>query len=178
MVIKNITGQNYDDFLREQILAPLGIAHTQACVDVTQDLARGYRIFFLGGKPEYVDEVNPSFAYGAGDLCSTAMDLLEWQRALAMGRVVSNESYAMMISPTVLPDGTQTGYGFGLDIAENDGRKVIGHAGGIPSGFITQLSNYPDEYCGIVLLTNTLTPAYNPLASLESELVKALFASP
>jgi CubicO group peptidase (beta-lactamase class C family) len=174
MIIKQITGQDYYDYLQENILEPQGINNTNACIKNTRDLAKGYRIATLGGEPEKVANVNPSFAYGAGDLCSTAGDLLEWQRALATGRIVSEDSYLMMTSPVELPDGAKTGYGFGLEITEKDKRMVISHAGGIPSGFIALLSYYPDEEYGTVLLTNTMTPAYNPLVSLETTITTEL----
>jgi CubicO group peptidase (beta-lactamase class C family) len=84
----------------------------------------------------------------------------------------------MMITPIELPDGTQTGYGFGLEISEKNGRLVISHAGGIPSGFIVLLSYYPDEDYGIVLLTNTMTAAYNPLVSLETSITTSILTTP
>jgi CubicO group peptidase (beta-lactamase class C family) len=90
MIIKKITGQNYSDYLQQHILKPLGLEHTGSCVNVTQNLAQGYRILAFGTEPELAPPVNASFAYGAGDLCSTAGDLLEWQEALATGRVVKN----------------------------------------------------------------------------------------
>jgi D-alanyl-D-alanine carboxypeptidase len=178
MIIKQITGQDYGDYLRQHILEPLGLENTKSCIIPDQNLAQGYRIKTLGGEIESAPTVNASVAYGAGDLCSTAGDLLEWQEVLATGRVVSEESYQMMISPIELPDGTQTGYGFGLEIAEKDGRLVIFHAGGIPSGFMTLLSYYPEENYRIVLLTNTMTPAYNPLVSLEKSITESILTIP
>jgi len=178
MIIKQITGLDYSDFLQQHILEPLGLAHTNSCLILTQNLAQGYRIKALGTAYEKALPVNPSFACGAGDLCSTAGDLLEWQWALATGRVVSIESFQMMTSPIELPDGTQTGYGFGLEIAEKNGRMVISHAGGIPSGFMTLLAYYPDDNYGIVLLTNTMTAAYNPLVALETSITTSILMTP
>jgi D-alanyl-D-alanine carboxypeptidase len=177
MIIKQITGQDYGDYLRQHVLGPLGLENTKSCIIPGQNLAQGYRIKTLGGEIESAPTVNASVAYGAGDLCSTAGDLLEWQEALATGRVVSEESYQMMITPIVLPDGTQTGYGFGLEIAEENGRMVIFHAGGIPSGFMSLLVFYPQENYGIVLLTNTMTAAYNPLVSLEKSISTTVLTS-
>ncbi len=178
MIIKQITGIDYGDYLVSNILVPLGLEHTRPCIDVTEGLAQGYRIKAWGSEPEIAAVVNPSFAYGAGDLCSTAKDLLEWQAALATGRVVSQESYQMMITPTELPDGIQTGYGFGLEISKINDSIVISHAGGIPTGFITLLSYYPGEGYGIVLLTNTMTVAYNPLTSLETKITEEILGIP
>ena len=178
MIIRKITGQDYGEYLVNNILVPLGLNHTRPCIDVTENLAQGYRIRAWGSEPDTIADVNPSFAYGAGDLCSTAEDLLEWQAALATGRVVSQESYQMMITPTVLPDGTQTGYGFGLEISEINDRIVISHAGGIPSGFISLLSFYPGDGYGIVLLTNTMTVAYNPLTMLERNITEQILQAP
>ena len=178
MIIKQITGQNYIDYLRQQITLPIGLEHITSCVVPPENLAQGYQLLTFGGELELASEVNASFAYGAGDICSTAGDLLEWQRALASGRVVSEESYQMMITPLVLPSDIPTGYGFGLEIGESNGRSVISHAGGIPSGFITLLVYYPAEDYGIALLTNAITPALNPLTSLEGLITAEVLKNP
>ena len=177
MIIKQVTGQNYSDYLQQHITLPLGLEHTTSCVIPPENLAQGYQLKALGEELELAADVNASVAYGAGDLCSTAGDLLEWQRALGGGRVVSEESYQMMITPVVLPGNIPTGYGFGLEIEESNGRLVIFHAGGIPSGFITLLAYYPAEDYGIVLLTNTFTP-YNPLSSLEEFITAEVLKNP
>jgi CubicO group peptidase (beta-lactamase class C family) len=178
LIIKQVTGQNYSDYLQQHITGPLGLEHTTSCLINPENLAQGYKQEVYGAEPELAPNINASFAYGAGDLCSTAGDLLEWQRALAQGRVVSEESYQLMITPAVLPDGTQTGYGFGLEIEESNGRSVIKHAGGIPTGFVSLLVYYPNEDYGIVLLTNTFTAATNPLVSLEALITTEVLKTP
>jgi CubicO group peptidase (beta-lactamase class C family) len=178
MIIKQVSGESYSDYLQQNITGPLGLEHTTSCPINPENLAQGYRIKAYGTEPELVTNVNASFAYGAGDLCSTAGDLLEWQRALAGGLVVSDASYQLMITPAVLPDGTQTGYGFGLEIEESNGRSVIKHAGGIPTGFVSMLVYYPNEDYGIVLLTNTFTAATNPLVSLEALITTEVLTTP
>jgi hypothetical protein len=55
---------------------------------------------------------------------------------------------------------------------------VISHAGGIPSGFITLLAYYPGEIYGIVLLTNTMAAAYNPLVALETSITTSILKTP
>jgi CubicO group peptidase (beta-lactamase class C family) len=92
--------------------------------------------------------------FAAGALCSTARDLLTWERALHGGRVVSSASYGQMVSPFVLNDGSLTEYGFGLAISELDAYRVVNHSGGI-NGFSSHLSYFPDADLTIVALSNT-----------------------
>ena len=56
--------------------------------------------------------------YSAGALCSSALDLASYQRALVSGSIVSRASYQRMAAPAVLKDGWKTIYGLGL---VNDG---------------------------------------------------------
>ena len=46
--------------------------------------------------------------FAAGSMLSSAADLIRWQRALLAGEVVSPASYAAMIEPHVLNDGSAT----------------------------------------------------------------------
>ena len=54
------------------------------------------------------------FYGGAGNVCSTARDLLRWQDALFGGKVLSPAGLAAMITPGTLADGSATSYGSGL----------------------------------------------------------------
>ena len=67
--------------------------------------------------------------HGAGALCSTVRDLVDWQRALMGGRVVNAQSYALMTTPDTLNNGRPLTYGFGLSAGKLGAHRSIGHIG-------------------------------------------------
>jgi D-alanyl-D-alanine carboxypeptidase len=58
-----------------------------------------------------------------------------------------------MTTPTVLPDGRDTRYGFGLQVSDFEGRKMISHEGGI-FGFNSALLWLPDEDAHVAVVSN------------------------
>jgi D-alanyl-D-alanine carboxypeptidase len=92
--------------------------------------------------------------YSAGSLCSTARDFARWQRALAGGRVVTPQSYAMMTTPGKLNDGTPMVYGFGLEASQVGTHTSIIHGGSV-NGFTSSAMVFPADSVNIVVLTNS-----------------------
>lgn len=155
MIIEQLTGQSYADYLAETFFRPLGLEATSYCDDtaLVKHRARGY----AQGGDGLVNAAPMSMTqpFAAGALCSTALDLVRWQEALAGGAVVSEASYRAMTTPATLNDGAPVGYGFGLSLGRKlEGRPLIGHGGGI-FGFVTSLSYLPDEGLTVVVLVNT-----------------------
>jgi hypothetical protein len=97
-----------------------------------------------------------TWPFSAGSLCSTAGDLVTWLRALHGGRVLSPASYAELITPSQLNDGTPLRYGMGLQVGPDvRGLTYIGHGGAI-GGFLAEAGWYPDEQMAVVVLMNNL----------------------
>jgi hypothetical protein len=70
------------------------------------------------------------------------------------GKVLSPRSYAEMITPSKLNDGTPLRYGMGLQVTPDvSGLKYIGHGGSIP-GFWVEVGWYPDATLAVVVMMN------------------------
>jgi CubicO group peptidase (beta-lactamase class C family) len=153
MVLEKLSGKSYADFVQAELFTPLKLAHTRydSNVEVIKNRAQGYSL----EKGTLVNDQNFGVSQpgAAGALLSTAGDLVRWQMQLTSGKVVSPESYARMSTPTVLPDGKNTHYGFGLAIDDLDGRKRIQHGGGI-FGFNSMLQWYPDADVHVAVISN------------------------
>lgn len=154
MIIEKVTGEAYASYLRHDLFEPLELAQTSYCPSrpTGPTFAEGYvaNVGPAGAKPtEFLDLTS----YGAGALCSTARDLVKWQRALAGGRVVNARSYALMTTPDTLNDGKRLGYGFGLDVGSLGPHLQIGH-GGATNGFVSVINYYPDDSLNVIVLTN------------------------
>jgi len=95
-----------------------------------------------------------TWPFAAGSLCSTAGDLVTWLKALHGGKVLSPKSYAELITPAKLNDGTVLRYGMGLAVwKDSRGLNTIGHGGGI-GGFTSEAAWYPDAQAAVVVLMN------------------------
>lgn len=147
-IIEKVSGQSYEDYLRDNIFTPLGMKdtgydHTET---VLQNRAAGYR--YLNGKQlcnaGHMDMAN---AYSAGALYSTAEDLYLWDRALYTEKVLSRESLTKMFAPGL------GAYGYGWYIGQVSGRRVVHHGGNI-NGFSTYVARYIDDDVLVVVLSN------------------------
>ena len=81
---------------------------------------------------------------------STVKDLAVWDVALAAGKVVKQASLDQMWTPVTLADGTTRPYGFGCEVKELRGHRLISHAG--ITG--TEYSRFPDDGLAVIVLTN------------------------
>jgi D-alanyl-D-alanine carboxypeptidase len=152
-VIEAVSGQDYEAFLRAEFFEPLGMTRTALCTAeaIIPQRARGYvrgRRGFHNARP---DPTN--WSHAAGGLCSTLDDLAIWDRALRVGHVMARESFARMIEPTPLADGSLYAYGLGWGIATYEGRRLHHHTGGV-SGFACQMARLTDEALTTIVLSN------------------------
>ena len=152
-VIEAVSGIAYRTFLLERFFRPLGMRQTRYLYDepIVPKRARGYRVGPKG--LENARTMSMTLPHAAGALGSTVGDLLTWTHALRGGRAVSAQSYAAMIAPARLNDGSLREYGFGLIGLTFRDRSVITHLGGI-NGFATMMADFPQEDLTVVVLSN------------------------
>ena len=152
LTIEKLYGKPYAQVLHERIAQPLGIEITAGTPPKGEPVARGYA---AAVKPTPVETADVSWAYAAGSIFATASALLAWDRALFSGHVVNAESLAAMTTPVKLASGHPTDYGFGLSVANVQGRRLVLHTGGLP-GFSAQNFVFPDDGIAIATLANTI----------------------
>jgi D-alanyl-D-alanine carboxypeptidase len=146
-VIERLSGEPYEDYIRDDILAPLGLSSTgYAHVEtIIPERVQGYRS--KNSRIENAAYLAMSLPYAAGAIYSTIDDLLAWQRALAAAKPIGRASRDLMFADH------GHGYGFSWGIQRQFSRRQYVHAGGI-NGFSVVLSHYPDDDLTIVLLAN------------------------
>ncbi len=167
LVIEKVTGQPYANYLSAHILRPLGLDHTSVCPDNPHppNLAVGYIVSPTTAQWSSVGEggIPASDGFAAGELCSTATDLVRSMDALTHGRVVSATSYTDMTTPTRLATGASFPYGYGLELPSSTedvlgqsfpGQPYLGH-GGAQAGFTSALVDFPKLDLNIAVLSNT-----------------------
>jgi CubicO group peptidase (beta-lactamase class C family) len=171
-ILEAVTGTPYAQYLEQALFEPLGMRSTSYCGFAGEPMPVGYARASQALTSAQLSDME--FPGAAGGLCSTADDLLVWQRALVSGRVVQPATYTRMTTPAALSSGAPMSYGYGLSTGRVLQRSVIAHGGGIP-GFSTFMSWYPAESLGIVVLVNT-SPGFPE--RIEQAIARAAFGLP
>jgi CubicO group peptidase (beta-lactamase class C family) len=154
ILIHEVTGVFYGDFLQERIFKPLGMTTTRIISeeDIIPNRAAGYRL--VKGVIKNQEWVAPTFNTTAdGALYFTVLDLAKWDAALYTDKLIKRTSLDQMWTPVKLNDGKPYPYGFGWRVAEMNGHRLIEHAGAW-QGFTTAISRYVDDKLTVVALCN------------------------
>jgi D-alanyl-D-alanine carboxypeptidase len=174
-VVEKVSGQSWDDYVREHLFAPAGMTHSAFINDEPNldDYAVGYWKGMRGNLPlQPAPLIREGWAGGAGAILSTVGDMAAWDAALTSGKIVSAADYALMSTPPTLPNGAPDTYGMGLGADPLDGHKRIWHSGG-SLGSVTMNAMYPDDGIDIITFANS-TAAADP-GAVEETVLEAIF---
>ncbi|HEY0511756.1 MAG TPA: serine hydrolase [Thermoanaerobaculia bacterium] len=152
-VIEKVSGKTYEDFVEQEIFAPLGMKRSRYAhaTEVVPGRVAGYDQTEAGYKvAEYVSMTQP---YAAGALLSTVDDLALWVEGLYGGKLLKQASLERMTTPLVLGSGPSTKAGYGLQISDEDGARIVEHGGGLP-GFSSHLLSLPGQRLVVAVLSN------------------------
>jgi CubicO group peptidase (beta-lactamase class C family) len=155
-VIEVVSGQDYDDFLRQEIFEKLEMEDTGQDVFTTvlPHRATGY------GNAEREIYNAPyrdmPFTSGAGSLYSTVLDLYKWDRALYTDTLVSTELLDRMMTPV------RNEYAYGWFVREEFGHKLVEHGGAI-NGFLSQSQRFVDDDLVVISLFNYESTFWRPV---------------
>lgn len=117
LVVEQVSGQPFEDYVHQNIFEPLGMTHSGFLSQIWDNPQWGLTEENLHDQ----GICGLLFAMGAGSIVSTAADMDIWMSALPSGRVISRESYREMTTDY------GGGYGYGLINGVRDG---WGHSGG------------------------------------------------
>lgn len=153
MLIEEVTGRSYGEFLKERVTGPLGMDATRPNNPrgVLPGRARGHGL--LLGTVVNRDPLTTSSAFAAGCLVSTVGDLARYDAALREGKLLKASSYELMYEPTKVKGGKVHPYGFGWVTERAEGKRVLAHDGGTP-GFSTALHRHVDDGLTVIVLAN------------------------
>ncbi|MFA9429482.1 serine hydrolase domain-containing protein [Egicoccus sp. AB-alg2] len=158
-VVEQVTGQRFDEVLRERILDPLGMQDTFATDDhpAASRLASGHRQWFGSWRPADLPFDRAGVAYGY--LGSTAADLATFLQAHFDGESPAiPRSAAQIADGPTMPSGwdlpLEANQGLGWMVDELAGHQVVSHAGSL-GHFTTHLILVPGaDDLGIAVATN------------------------
>ena len=182
LVLEAIEGRRYPELLRERVLETLGMTASEPAItnDMRPRLAVGYEYLREDrlGYPAAplapatwleTDTADGSIASTAEDMCAFARMLLRNGDGRG-GRLLSEAAFARMSASHVVT-GDGSAYGYGLGIRELEGRRLVGHGGGMV-GYLSGLQ--ADTAAGIAAVVLQNGPAAAPLTLARTAIDIAL----
>ncbi|MCF3178390.1 beta-lactamase family protein [Streptomyces polychromogenes] len=152
-LVEALRGKPWEDVLRTEVLEPLGLHRTSGQPQAPH--AGGWAVHPWADvmMPEPAEDLG--LMAPAGQLWSTARDLARFAVLLMHGdeRVLSAESVREMRTAMASPEPglADAGYGLGLQLADQRGRRLVGHGGSLP-GFVAGLwLSEADDVAAVVL---------------------------
>ncbi|HKV79001.1 MAG TPA: serine hydrolase domain-containing protein [Candidatus Sulfotelmatobacter sp.] len=153
-VIEGASGSGYLDYMRQNVLQPAGMDHTQADdrFAITPYRTRFYQKT-KSGTVENADFLDSSYKIPGGGWLSSAEDMAHFEVAMLNDKLIKRTSRDLMWTPLKPGDGSKDSYGLGWGIVDNDGVRGVGHNGG-QQGTSTSFIVDPEHRTGVVVLTN------------------------
>jgi D-alanyl-D-alanine carboxypeptidase len=155
LVIQQVSGKSYGQFLRERIFDPIGMAATSlhdwaAIVPGRADEYAWNGSMLTGSRRRY--QFGVVSHYGVQ---STVLDLARYDAALSAGKIASPATLQQMWTPARLNDNTAAelagiGYGFGWFLERFNAHREVYHGGSTG----TCLYRLPDDGLSTIVLTN------------------------
>ena len=181
LVVEEISGMSWDDFVKEHFLEPLNMDRTVTSTNSLEGLENVSAPHNDFEKDLITIEwLNWDNVAPAGALISSVNEVSQWLifqmnkgitpdgdtlinnlRFLEMWSA-NNPQGVSMGSMELWPSTHYKAYGLGWSTFDYLGRKVIGHGGGY-DGFISNTTFIPEENLGLVILTNKNSSLYYPL---------------
>ncbi|MFN3189518.1 MAG: serine hydrolase [Aureliella sp.] len=179
LVIEEVSGQAWSEFIAQQILAPLQMSRTittTSRLDEVGNFATPHKTFLDRNEP--IEWVNWDNMAAAGGVISSAKDMANWMRVqLGRGEFSPDDgeatrlfsmaqSHQMWRAHTPIPVSEASlrktpsthfrAYGLGWSLSDYQGCKLAVHGGGY-DGMYSQTLLVPEKRLGVVVLTNSMT---------------------
>ncbi len=164
LVLQQVTGKPIEQLYEEEIIGPLHLTETSfpgTSSAIPEPYDHGYTLQgkSSGSKPIDSTHWSPSSAWTAGEMISTAEDLLVYGRALGTGKGLLSpqaqkerlDSFVDDVPPLNQPP-LKGDLAYGIGLGKDHG--WVGHNGEIP-GYNTYLFYHPDIDAVVVVLVNS-----------------------
>lgn len=157
LVVEQVSGQPFEDYVRQNIFEPLGMIHSGFLSEIWDNPQWGLT------EENLYDQGTLGLlsAMGAGSIVSTAADLDIWMTALPSGKLISRESYEEMTTDHSQGQCPEAPYGYGYGYGLMGWlRNGWAHSGG-NLGYSSWMY-FNEEYGYNLFIVSGKTPSYQP----------------
>jgi CubicO group peptidase (beta-lactamase class C family) len=161
-VIAEVSGKTYADYIRENILGPLGLKDTTPEIPEEQrgnKLATAYSVRLRDGSRKVIPFYFVRGIAPAAGFASTVEDLgrfASWQFRLLEkggGEVLAANTLKEMHRVHWLDPDWESPRGLGFSVSRRNDKTYVGHGGSCP-GYRTQLTLRPKDKIAVIAMTN------------------------
>lgn len=173
LVVRGASGTSWDSFVRDHIFQPLGMTDATTTLETVPPGAdRATPHAYEDGRIVIAPADSTNNIAPAGGINASVADLSKWMIVqLDSGRQAEGQrlwnaarTKEMWAPETIIPIDTEPralaaltpnfeAYGFGWDLRDYRGHKIVTHSGGL-AGMTSNTLLVPDEKFGVVVLTN------------------------
>lgn len=174
-VITKVSGQAWNEFISERLLAPALMTSTRTTTvkDIVPHRANGYQ----QRDNRMINAENWIGVRPSGAFLSTVLDLAKWDAFLYSDSVLSASSHKLMWTPATLNDKTSVDYGFGWYVDSFLGRARIHHEGQFP-GFRSDYERFEGDKLTVIVLADTDDASVESLAIKIAGFYEPALATP
>jgi CubicO group peptidase (beta-lactamase class C family) len=149
-IVERASGTSYDDFVRRELFAPLGMTRSGDLRDgvAVDGLAAGYDAGFPPTDLQPAPSVSRTWLEGNGSVYSTAPDLVRWLEAIRRHELPNVDAFP---------------YPYGWGKRTRFGREMLEQNGRIPIGFASYVGLYPKDDLVVVVLSNIQAEVAEPI---------------
>jgi len=153
-VVEGVTGQPFDEALKETVFDPAGMARTTP-EDVRALVANRARGYDRDGEGHLVNAALADMSYKVpgGGISSTAPDVARFGLALLGDQLIRPETLARLLAAREPVAGQSGTWGLALHIDTQDGHREAWH-GGAQEGTATALYLRPDDGLVVTVFSN------------------------
>jgi len=137
LIVANVSGLEFNEYIRQNILEPLGMMHSSFDEPLPADLAADMAVSYAAEAGAYLEkpfEIITSFG-PAGAMSSTAGDMVRFGQAMLNGgeldgvRILKESTVDEMLKTQFTHDDRLMGMGLGFYAGDYEGFRVVGHGG-------------------------------------------------
>ncbi|MFF3006519.1 serine hydrolase domain-containing protein [Kitasatospora sp. NPDC057940] len=181
LIVEKVTGRPLAEQITHRIIERIGLRHTYFPGAGDESIREAHPQGYFaqpGGPLDNVTELDPSWAWAAGQVIATPSDLNRFFSALFGGKLLEPAELAQMRTTVEVPRGLWTGARYGLGVISTPlscGGLMWGHGGDIP-GYMSRTGVADDGHAVTVAVTSDREPTKqgpsDALALVDSTLCK------
>jgi CubicO group peptidase (beta-lactamase class C family) len=155
-IIKQVSGMPWQDYIHDKLFIPAGMNNSRMTdfYLIIPNRANGY----MHNHDTLVNATPMLAIRPSGGFLSTSSDMIKWEKTIREKKIIlKKDDWEKLWQPFIKTSDkadSKEYYGFGWEIEEYKGHKLIEH-GGANTGFRSFFARFESDGLSIIILTNT-----------------------